>query len=35
MTKTVAIPDDLFAQLASLARPFLDKEPADVIRRLV
>lgn len=35
MTKTVAIPDDLYAQLAMLARPFLDKEPADVIRRLV
>lgn len=34
MTKTISITDDLYQQLASLARPFLDKEPADVIRRL-
>jgi hypothetical protein len=35
MSKTVAIPDELYERLAALARPFLDKEPADVIRRLV
>lgn len=35
MTKTISIADDLYQRLASLARPFLDKEPADVIRRLV
>lgn len=35
MTKTIAVTDDLYQRLASLARPFLDKEPADVIRRLV
>ncbi len=35
MTKTIAVTDDLYERLASLARPFLDREPADVIRRLV
>ena len=33
--KTITIQDDLYARLASLARPFEDKEAADVIRRLV
>ncbi|HEY4146000.1 hypothetical protein [Pinirhizobacter sp.] len=35
MTKTVSLPDDVYAQLATLARPFVDREPSDVIRRLV
>ena len=35
MSKTIAVDDELYEQLAVLARPFLDKEPADVIRRLV
>jgi hypothetical protein len=35
MAKTITLPDDLYDSLAALARPFLDKEPADVIRWLV
>lgn len=35
MTRTIAVPDDLYERLAALARPFQDKEPADVIRWLV
>lgn len=35
MAKTITLPDDLYAQLAALARPFEDKEAADVIRRLI
>ena len=35
MAKTIAVTDSLYAQLASLARPFTDKEPADVISWLV
>lgn len=35
MPQTITIPDDLYALLGSLARPFQDKEPADVIRWLV
>lgn len=35
MPSTVHLPDDLFARLAALAHPFVDKEPADVIRRLL
>ncbi len=35
MTQTIVLPDDLYARLAALARPFQDKEPADVIRWLV
>lgn len=35
MVKTVTLPDDLYAQLGALARPFEDKEVADVIRRLI
>lgn len=31
----IDIPDDLLARLGKLARPFVDKEPADVIRWLV
>ncbi len=35
MPQTITIPDDLYALLGSLARPFQDKEAADVIRWLV
>jgi hypothetical protein len=35
MTQTITVPDDLYARLAALARPFQDREPADVIRWLV
>jgi hypothetical protein len=35
MATTIAIPEDLYERLAALARPFHDKEPADVIRRLL
>ena len=35
MPHTITIPDDLYARLGSLARPFQDKEAADVIRWLV
>lgn len=35
MAQTIAVPNDLYARLAALARPFQDKEPADVIRWLV
>lgn len=35
MTQTITVPNDLYARLAALARPFQDKEPADVIRWLV
>jgi hypothetical protein len=35
MAVTVVLPDDVFARIASMARPFVDKEPADVIRWLV
>lgn len=35
MSKNVAISDELYGRLAAIARPFLDKEPADVILRLV
>ena len=35
MTQTIVVPDDLYARLAALARPFQDKEPADVVRWLV
>lgn len=33
--KTITLDDDLYESIATLARPFRDKEPADVIRRLV
>ena len=32
--RQISIPDQLFDQLSALARPFVDKEPADVIRWL-
>ena len=35
MAKTITVPNDLYERLAALARPFQDKEPADVIRWLV
>lgn len=35
MAKTIALPNELYDRLASLARPFVDKEPVDVIRWLV
>ena len=35
MPQTITIPDDLYARLGSLARPFQDKEAVDVIRWLV
>ena len=35
MSVNVLIPDQLFNQLSKLARPFVDKEPLDVIRWLV
>ena len=35
MPQTITIPDDLYARLGALARPFQDKEAADVIRWLV
>ena len=35
MAKIITISDELYARLESLARPFLDREPQDVILRLV
>jgi len=35
MVKTIALSDEVFAMLEKLARPFEDKEPEDVIRRLL
>ncbi len=35
MSQTIVVPDELYARLAALARPFQDKEPADVVRWLV
>jgi hypothetical protein len=35
MAPRIEIPDDLFGELQRLAIPFVDREPADVIRRLV
>lgn len=35
MERKIAIPEDLYARLQALARPFEDRDPADVIRRLV
>lgn len=31
--KNIQVPDDLYLRLAELAEPFVDKSPADVIRR--
>ena len=35
MIKTISISDDVYARLEELARPFEDREPEDVIRRLL
>jgi predicted CopG family antitoxin len=35
MARKIAISDDVFARLSKLARPFVDREPEDVIRRLL
>src|SRR2546427_10747294 len=35
MPRTITVPDDLYSRLEALARPFVDREPADVIQRLV
>jgi hypothetical protein len=35
MSRSISVPDDLFTRLERLAQPFVDREPADVIRRLV
>lgn len=35
MSRTITLPDDVYARLERLAQPFVDKEPADVIRRLL
>src|SRR6187431_3159456 len=35
MPHTITVPDELYSRLEALARPFVDREPADVIQRLV
>jgi hypothetical protein len=35
MSKTIVVTDELYERLAALARPFIDKDPADVIDWLV
>lgn len=35
MSKPITLPDDLYRKLELLARPFIDHDPIDVIRRLV
>lgn len=35
MSKPITLPDDLYRKLELLARPFVDHDPIDVIRRLV
>ena len=35
MSKQITIPDALYAQLQSLAEPFVDHEPLDVIRKAI
>lgn len=35
MAQTITIPDSLYSRIKSLAQPFVDNEPADVIERLV
>ena len=35
MVKTISLSDEIFARLEALARPFEDREPEDVIRRLL
>ena len=34
MPHTITVPDELYSRLEALARPFVDREPADVIQRL-
>lgn len=35
MVKTISLSDEIYARLKNLARPFEDREPEDVIRRLL
>lgn len=35
MVKTISLSDEVYARLEALARPFEDREPEDVIRRLL
>ncbi|NOZ09938.1 MAG: hypothetical protein GXP09_02655 [Gammaproteobacteria bacterium] len=35
MAKTISLSDEVYARLQALARPFEDREPEDVIRRLL
>jgi hypothetical protein len=35
MVKTISLSDEVFVRLQALARPFEDREPEDVIRRLL
>ena len=35
MAKTISVSDEIFTHLQELARPFVDREPEDVIRRLL
>ncbi len=35
MVKTISLSDEIYARLQALARPFEDREPEDVIRRLL
>lgn len=35
MAKTITLSDEVFSRLQALARPFEDREPEDVIRRLL
>src|SRR5215208_2747690 len=35
MPRTIILPEELYARIAALAQPFVDREPADVIRRLI
>lgn len=35
MVKTISLSDEVYARLQALARPFEDREPEDVIRRLL
>lgn len=35
MVKTISLSDDVYARLEALARPFEDRDPEDVIRRLL
>lgn len=35
MVQTITLSDEVFSRLQALARPFKDREPEDVIRRLL